>query len=114
MQLRLQLQRQRKRVASGFVVASLMLGAVLFTDVGQSTLTASEKDCQKLLQNSEQPEVMQQCANRIMQNELSWSSWFSGHSRSTQFHFLDLFELLFSDSRQDQSDYSSNKKVSLS
>jgi hypothetical protein len=24
----------------------------------------------------------------------SWSSWFSGNSRSTQFHFIDLLELL--------------------
>ncbi|WP_235594719.1 hypothetical protein [Paraglaciecola hydrolytica] len=26
--------------------------------------------------------------------EVSWSSWFHGHSNSYQFHFLDLLELL--------------------
>lgn len=27
--------------------------------------------------------------------EPSWSSWLTGQSRSTQFHYLDLVELLF-------------------
>ncbi|WP_417761181.1 hypothetical protein [Shewanella sp.] len=32
------------------------------------------------------------CANQ--QQELTWRSWFSGKSRSGQFHFIDLMELL--------------------
>ncbi|KFZ36218.1 hypothetical protein HR45_17680 [Shewanella mangrovi] len=32
------------------------------------------------------------CANP--EEELSWRSWFSGKSRSGQFHFIDLMELL--------------------
>ncbi|WP_341502230.1 hypothetical protein [Gallaecimonas sp. GXIMD4217] len=31
------------------------------------------------------------CSDR---QEVSWGQWFSGNSRSTQMHFLDLLELL--------------------
>lgn len=30
--------------------------------------------------------------------QITWSNWLSGKSRSAQFHFLDLFELLFGSS----------------
>lgn len=49
--------------------------------------------CSKTILLSEQgiEQVQIQC-NQTPQP--SWSSWFSGHSRSTQFHFIDLLELL--------------------
>ncbi|MGQ4277119.1 hypothetical protein ACQ5ES_08750 [Pseudidiomarina sp. E22-M8] len=109
----MQKQRKHKQVASGLVIASVMLTAALLTSGGQSSVIASEAKCQKLFNNSEQPQVLQQCVEQASQNELSWGSWFSGRSRSTQFHFLDLFELLFDDSKDGQNEYGSNKKVSL-
>jgi len=33
------------------------------------------------------------CATQ-QKSGISWSSWFSGNSRSSQFHYLDLLELL--------------------
>lgn len=35
--------------------------------------------------------TIQECINASQQN---WYSWFQGKSRSTQFHFIDLLELL--------------------
>lgn len=109
----MQKQRNYKQLASGFAVVCVMLTAALLTSGGSSKLTASQAECQKLLANSEQPQNSQQCAAQVSQNELSWVSWLSGRSRSTQFHFLDLFELLFEESNRSQNEYGSNKKVSL-
>ena len=38
-----------------------------------------------------QTETLEQCHNTAQQ---SWSNWVVGHSRSTQFHFVDFLELL--------------------
>ena len=34
------------------------------------------------------------CASAQAVTEVSWSSWFAGHSNTSQTHFLDLLELL--------------------
>ena len=36
----------------------------------------------------------QQSATNCSNSQQSWFSWFQGKSRSTQFHFVDLLELL--------------------
>ncbi|CAB0151744.1 hypothetical protein PSI9734_02112 [Pseudidiomarina piscicola] len=106
-------QRSHKKLASGFIVASVMIGAALFTDLGPTTQAPSDTKCQQASSLTDEAQLAQQCTLQTGTNELSWSSWFSGNSRSTQFHFMDLFELLFGDSNHSQSDYGSNKKVSI-
>lgn len=38
-------------------------------------------------------------------HHVTWGSWLAGKSRSAQFHFLDLFELLFGSTNKKQHDY---------
>lgn len=49
--------------------------------------THTNTSCQTIADVSTAP----QCVNA---NQQSWFSWFQGKSRSTQFHFVDLLELL--------------------
>ncbi len=109
----IQKAKQHKKAFSGFVVAGFFVSMAMFGTDSTGTITASEEVCKKLLNNSEQPAAVQQCIESNTTSTLSWSSWFRGGSRSTQFHFLDLFELLFGDSEQQAHQYGSNKKVSL-
>lgn len=76
-----------------FKITGLLLGlstVVLLLPGENETQIAT---CNKVVSMSEQgiEQVSVQC-NQAPQP--SWSSWFSGHSRSTQFHFIDLLELL--------------------
>ena len=53
--------------------------------------------------------VQNQCArDRDGVVQVSWFSWLSGKSPSFQFHFLDLLELLHSDSDKQNFSQSSN------
>ncbi|RUO63786.1 hypothetical protein CWI71_00270 [Pseudidiomarina insulisalsae] len=90
-----------------------MLSVALLGNTSNSVVIGNEAQCQKLLNNTEQPHTVQQCVQQDSATTLSWASWFSGSSRSTQFHFLDLFELLFGSSERHSRDYGSSKKVSL-
>ncbi|MDX1392512.1 MAG: hypothetical protein R3241_09030 [Rheinheimera sp.] len=47
----------------------------------------SKGQCQSLADSS----AISECVNATGQ---SWFSWFQGRSRSTQYHFVDLLELL--------------------
>lgn len=109
----IQKAKQHKKAVSGFLVAGLFVSMAMFSNDGTGSIAASEEACKKLLNNSEQPAAVQQCVNADAGKDLSWSSWFRGGSRSTQFHFLDLFELLFGGNEQQSSQYGSSKKVSL-
>ncbi|WP_207234068.1 MULTISPECIES: hypothetical protein [Shewanella] len=46
------------------------------------------------------------CASEV--TDLSWGSWLTGNSRSTQFHFIDLIELLHGHEDKPLSDLPSN------
>lgn len=63
-------------ISAGLVAAALSL--VLPDWIGSHR-------CQQLIQSATP------CTEVVEQN---WLSWFSGKSRSTQFHFVDLLELL--------------------
>lgn len=104
----------RKAMASVLAVGVVMTVIALNVDNGARHLTASNQEqCQQLLNASEDLSATQQCEKVAQTNELTWGTWFSGKSRSTQFHFLDLFELLFGGAEHQNSDYSSDKKVRL-
>lgn len=74
-----------KRVTS--VCCALVLSAMLFVPQFQS-FELSNNAC---LQNELPVTQKVQC---LTETKLSWSGWLTGHSRSAQFHFLDLLELL--------------------
>lgn len=109
----IQKAKLHKKTVSGFVVAGLFVSMAMFGTDNPGSISASEEACKQLLNNTEQPAAFQQCVNSEADTSLSWVSWFRGGSRSTQFHFLDLFELLFGDSEQQSPKYGSGKKVSL-
>lgn len=90
-------------VVSGFVLFSAMSAYAWQND---SAKTVAE--CEALLQNSEHPNAQSVC--QAPEQGVTWGAWFSGKSRSTQFHFLDLFELLFGGSESKQRDY--NRPIS--
>lgn len=57
--------------------------------------TTVPQQCEQIMQMSEVAQAADTCTT--VQNEVTWGEWFSGESRSTQFHFLDFFELVFGD-----------------
>lgn len=56
------------------------------------------QQCTRVIQHAETPSTPELCEAPL--DHVTWRSWLTGQSRSTQFHFMDLFELLFSDSLQ--------------
>jgi hypothetical protein len=68
---------------------SLVVGAYLL----HPEPSVQNASCIKLMMISEQgiESAQLQCSPAPQQ---SWLAWFSGQSRSTQFHFIDLLELL--------------------
>lgn len=61
-----------------------------------TSVSNSTQQCEKLLSSSETQHTAAQC--QAPSNQVTWSNWAKGESRSAQFHFIDLFELLFSSS----------------
>ncbi|RUO76577.1 hypothetical protein CWI84_11290 [Idiomarina tyrosinivorans] len=55
----------------------------------------STQRCEDVLKTTETTTASQQCTAPA--EKISWQSWLTGESRSTQFHFFDLVELLFGD-----------------
>ncbi|MBY6064381.1 hypothetical protein [Pseudidiomarina sediminum] len=101
-------------ISVGMVMAVVVLSSNNTADNSATQLTAmSQAHCQQLLNNSEDASTAQQCGQTTKTNELTWGTWLTGNSRSTQFHFMDLFELLFGSSERSGSDYNSDKKVRL-
>lgn len=57
---------------------------------GMLVLTAHSPPAQIGCQTAAERQLATHCNN----SQQSWFSWFQGKSRSTQFHFVDLLELL--------------------
>lgn len=67
--------------------------AALIWLISASILTASHPQC-----NATFAQVQRSLCGQIKeQSRITWRTWLQGKSRSTQFHFLDLVELLFGD-----------------
>jgi hypothetical protein len=62
------------------------------------TTTSVHQPCAPIVQTSELAQPSDICVTA--DNEVTWGEWFSGESRSTQFHFLDFFELMFGDDKE--------------
>lgn len=70
---------------------SLGVSAVVLLFPFQNDLQVASCSKTILLADNGMQQVTIQCTQAP---QPSWSSWFSGNSRSTQFHFIDLLELL--------------------
>jgi hypothetical protein len=75
---------------AGLLIAGL---SSAFWAVESSKHNETIADCNNVMQINEQgsTQLVMQC---IAVPQQSWLSWFQGQSRSTQFHFIDLLELL--------------------
>lgn len=77
------------------ITASALLTFML--SPGWQTQAANiTQQCNRVVQHAETQSAAQAC--EAPTDRVTWHSWLTGQSRSTQFHFMDLFELLFSDS----------------
>ncbi len=76
-----------------FKTTSLLLSVVAGTYLLQAEPEPMQASCVQLVTISDYgvESYQQQCQPAPQQ---SWLAWFSGQSRSTQFHFIDLLELL--------------------
>ncbi|WP_417659037.1 hypothetical protein [Pseudidiomarina sp.] len=90
-------------VMSVLLIASIVLISAVSAAAWQNEPTKSLEECKAMMHNSEQPNAQNVC--QAPEQSVTWTSWFSGKSRSTQFHFLDLFELLFGSAESKKRDY---------
>ncbi len=67
--------------------------------------TGLKQGCEPNYADAEIAEPADICA--LSGDVVTWGDWFSGESRSTQFHFLDFFELMFGD--DNKRDYGSGE-----
>ncbi|MFC3187080.1 hypothetical protein ACFOD0_09285 [Shewanella intestini] len=61
----------------------------------QTSFLASACDCEtNTSYNSTLPSSHPSNRCATQNNDVSWTNWLSGNSRSSQFHFIDLLELI--------------------
>lgn len=70
-----------------------LVPVLLLTSVASTSFNDNEYFTHSCQQDIDNGNASTSC--RLIVNSLSWSDWFSGSS-STQFHFIDLLELLSS------------------
>lgn len=94
-------------------IISLAAASYLVATPASPTTSVSNsiQQCEQLLTNAETGDIRKQCAAAA--NEVTWSNWVKGESRSAQFHFIDLFELLFSSKDSTQQNQRFNQQSSL-
>lgn len=93
--------------AIGFAAYFVASPASPLTSVSNST-----QQCEQLLASAEHQQAVNQC--QAQSKKVTWSHWAQGESRSAQFHFIDLFELLFSsDESQHQATDNYNQQTAL-
>ncbi len=78
-----------------FVKAGLLVAGLsgMFWAVHANNVSASRADCTNIVEINAEGNS-QLVLNCVAVPQQSWLSWFQGDSRSTQFHFIDLLELL--------------------
>lgn len=84
-----------KPVLSVFSATALMFVAYFATSSNQEQLLAENCACSDTTTyNSSLPSSHPNNRCATQSDNVSWGSWVTGNSRSSQFHFLDLLELL--------------------
>jgi hypothetical protein len=87
------------------VILAAAAGVVGATAVGFQSLGSSTNNlaCSYSQENDYNPSLPSSHPNNrcvTQEDDLSWRGWFSGKSRSGQFHFVDLMELLHGHQRK--------------
>lgn len=77
-------------VKAGLLIAGL---SGMFWAVHANNAAETHADCTNIIEINAQGNS-QLLLNCVAVPQQSWLSWFQGDSRSTQFHFIDLLELL--------------------
>lgn len=77
-------------VKAGLLIAGL---SGMFWAVHANNAAETHADCTNIIEINAQGNS-QLVLNCVAVPQQSWLSWFQGDSRSTQFHFIDLLELL--------------------
>jgi len=99
-------------VASRIILLTVVMGgvflALMLSPAWQTTTANITQQCDKVLANVEAQNSRQIC--EAPAKEVSWHTWATGQSRSTQFHFLDLVELVFGDRMQNSANESNQSK----
>ncbi|WP_372873101.1 hypothetical protein [Shewanella sp.] len=76
------------------VAASVVLGGVVYQTSAKESGTSACVCSAGTSYNNGLPASHPNNRCATQSQDLSWKSWLSGSSRTTQFHFLDLLELL--------------------
>lgn len=87
------------------IVSFATLGAVVHNETYIDNHCIAKVEFDKQLPVSH---PQNRCALNQNDNKVSWLSWLVGGADSYQFHYLDLFELLFRDSDADSPAYKHN------
>ncbi|MBU1311006.1 hypothetical protein MN202_06365 [Rheinheimera muenzenbergensis] len=74
------------KLTSGYKIFFLCAAVLSSTVLVSAYITQSDIACQH-----SESQLVAQC---VQGEQQSWFSWIRGESRSTQFHFVDLLELL--------------------
>ena len=86
-----------KPVISLFSTTALMLVAYVAMSDTEQALQSQHCDCSdNVIYNASLPSSHPNNRCAIDSENVSWGNWVTGNSRSSQFHFLDLLELLHS------------------
>ncbi|MDV6316781.1 hypothetical protein [Idiomarina sp. HP20-50] len=89
------------------IITSVALTAfIAFALVSPSSLISQQnatQRCQQLLTEAEQSNNAAQC--QLAAGQVTWFSWLKGDSRSVQFHFFDLVELISSSGESSKNRY---------
>lgn len=99
-------------MASRIVIILTIIGgvflALMLSPAWQTSTANITQQCDQVLANVEGQESRQLC--EAPSKQVSWHTWATGQSRSTQFHFLDLVELVFGERMQQGSNESTKPK----
>ncbi len=80
----------RKIILVSVTAATTLIGALILA-------TPSQKSCTDVFNGVQ----LTLCGVTDIDTPVTWRAWLQGNSRSTQFHFLDLVELMFGDTVKD-------------
>lgn len=87
------------------------LGSML-VPAWQSDSANVTQQCDRVMTNIEADQAAQLC--NAPSEKVTWKTWFAGESRSSQFHFFDLLELLYQSSSSQTKDKPRSNEFSSS
>ncbi len=98
--------KNRLIITSSIAVSAITLLAINTTSTHQNALACACSD--QVDYNSMLPASHPQNRCALENKEINWTSWLSGNSSSSQFHFFDLFELLNNNRNKDFNEPTAN------